>query len=106
MQHRGVGLLLSMRWGRASWRSKMKEELREERESADERLVKKIRLDKKLTFRKVSHEKQYEYNELVRYKVQSAGAALSQPSPASDKARSLLQDGEKQLDIRQKNINS
>ena len=82
----------------------MKEELREERESADERLVKKIRLDKKPTFRKVSHEKQYEYNELVRDKVQSAGAALSQPTPAIDKARSLLQDGEKLLDIRQKNI--
>ena len=82
----------------------MKEELREERESADERLVKKIHLDKKPTFRKVSHEKQYEYNEQVRDKVQSAGAALSQPTPAIDKARSLLQDGEKVLDIRQKNI--
>ena len=45
--------------------SKMKEELREERETANEWLVKKIRLDKKPTFRKVSHKKQYEFNELV-----------------------------------------
>ena len=37
--------------------SQMKQDLREERETSDERLVKKIRLDKKPTFRKVSHEK-------------------------------------------------
>ena len=35
--------------------------------------------------------------------MQSAGTALSQPTSAIDKARSLLQYGEKLPDIRQKN---
>ena len=47
----------------------MKPDLRGERETSDERLVKKIRLDKKPTFCKVSHEKQYKFNEQVRDKV-------------------------------------
>ena len=43
----------------------MKWELKEECESADERLVKKIRLDSKPTFRKCGHEKQFMFNEQI-----------------------------------------
>lgn len=45
--------------------TQMKRELKEERESADERLVKKIRLDSKPTFQKRGHEKQFMFNEQI-----------------------------------------
>ena len=43
----------------------MKRELKVERESADKRLVKKIRLDSKPTFRKCGHEKQFMCNKQI-----------------------------------------
>ena len=82
----------------------MKRELMEERESADDRLVKKMRLEKRPVFKKISHEKQFDFNEQVRDKVESAVAALELPSPAVEKARTLLKEGEKLIDARQKNI--
>lgn len=84
--------------------SHMKRELMDERESADERLVKKIRMDSKPSFRKKSHEKQYVFNEQVRDKLDSAAAALGQTPPAVEKARDILKEGEKLIDVRQKNI--
>ena len=84
--------------------SQMKRELVEERESADDRLVKKMRLEKRPVFKKISHEKQFDFNEQVRDKVESAVAALELPSPAVEKARTLLKEGEKHIDARQKNI--
>ena len=84
--------------------SQMKRELMEERESADDRLVKKMRLEKRPVFKKISHEKQFDFNEQVRDKVESAVAALELPSPAVEKARTLLKEGEKLIDARQKNI--
>ena len=54
-------------------------------------------------FRKVSHEKQLEFTEQVR-EVKSAAAALDQPTPAVEKARALLQNGEKPVDVGQKYI--
>ena len=85
--------------------STMKRELKEERESANERLVKKIRLDNKPTFRKKSHKKQFLFNEQVRDKlVDSDTAALDQTPPAVEKARSFVKEGEKLIDVRQKNI--
>ena len=84
--------------------SQMKRELMEERESADDRLVKKMRLEKRPVFKKISHEKQFDFNEQLRDKVESAVAALELPSPAVEKARTLLKGGEKLIDARQKNI--
>ena len=75
--------------------SQMKRELMEERESADDRLVKKMRLEKRPVFKKISHEKQFDFNEQVRDKIESAVAALELPSPAVEKARTLLKEGEK-----------
>ena len=77
--------------------SQMKRKLMEERESADNRLVKKMRLEKRPVFiKKISHEKQYEFNEQVRDKVESAFTALELPTPAVEKARTLL----KELEVR------
>ena len=83
--------------------SQLRRELKDERESADERLVKKMRLEKRPTFRKIGNEKQYEFNEEVQDKLDSADAALAQRPPAVEKARSLLQ-GQKIIFVRQKNI--
>ena len=85
--------------------SSMKRELKEERESADDRLVKKIRLDSKPTFKKKGHEQQFVYNEQVREKlVDNVRTALDQTPPAVEKIRSLVNEGEKLIDTRQKNI--
>ena len=39
--------------------SQLRRKLKDERESADKRLVKKMRLEKRTTFRKIGNEKQY-----------------------------------------------
>ena len=69
----------------------MRRELKEERESADGRIVKKLRLEKKPTFKKLGNEKQFEFNEEVQDKLDSADAALAQRPPAVEKARTLLE---------------
>ena len=79
-------------------------EMKREMEAADDRLVKKMRLDSKPTFKKRGHEKQYLFNEQVRDKVDSATAALRSTPPAVEKAVTLLQEGEKLISLRQKNI--
>ena len=84
--------------------SDMRREMRDEREAADERLVKKIRLDSRPTFRKRGHEKQFMFNEQVREKFESVDSALQQTPPAIEKARAAIQEGEKLIDARQKHI--
>ena len=50
-------------------------------------------------FKKISHEKQYEFNEqLVQDKVESVVTALKLPTPAVEKAQTLLKEGEKLID--------
>ena len=78
--------------------------MKREMESADDRLVKKIRLDNRPTFKKRGHEKQYQFNEQVRDRVDAATSALEQTPPAVEKARTLLKEGEKLITLRQKNI--
>ena len=46
-----------------------------------------MRLEKKLSFKKISHKKQYEFNEQVQDKVESANTALELPALAVEKAR-------------------
>ena len=75
-------------------------ELKDERESADEQLIKKMRLEERLTFRKIGNEKQYKFNEEVQDKLDSADATLAQRPPAVEKARSLLQEGQKLIFVR------
>jgi exonuclease VII small subunit len=75
--------------------------MKREMESADDR---KMRLDSKPTFKKRGHEKQHQFNEQVRDKMDAAAAALEQTPPAMEKARTSLQEGEKLINICQKNI--
>ena len=82
----------------------MKRELTEERESADERLVKKIRLDPKPTFRKRGHEKQFTFNEQLREKFDAVSSAIGQTPLDVEKARTAIKEGEKLIDARQKVI--
>ena len=85
--------------------STIKKDLTLERESADDRLVKKLRLDSKPSFRKKGNEKQYVFNEQVRDKlVDSVSSALSQTPPAVEKAKALIKEGEKLIEVRQKHI--
>ena len=84
--------------------SQLRRKLKDERESADERLIKKMQLEKRPTFRKIGNNKQYEFNEEVQDKLDFADAALAQQPPAVEKARSLLQEGQKLIFVRQKKI--
>ena len=47
----------------------MKRELSTDREAADEKLAKKIRLDRSMVFKKETHEKQFCFNKDVREKI-------------------------------------
>jgi len=78
-------------------------ELKEEHESADEHLIKRMQMEK-VTSRKIGHEKQYKFNEEAQEKLDSADAALVQQPPAMERARNLLQEGQKLIFIRQKKI--
>jgi hypothetical protein len=79
-------------------------EMKRETEASDDRVVKKMRLDTKPTFKKRGHEKQYLYNEQVQDKVNAATAALKTTPPAVEKAIASLQEGEKLISVCQKNI--
>ena len=82
----------------------MKKELCEEREAADERLVKKMRLDKGVTFRKKGNERQHQFNEKVKDKLEAATRCLSSTPAAIEKAKEALQKGEQLIMARQKLI--
>ena len=76
--------------------------MKREMESANDRLVKKMRLDNRPTFKKRGHEKQHQFNEQVRDKVDVATSALKQTPPAVEKARTFLKEGEKLITLRQR----
>ena len=48
--------------------------------------MKRMRTDKQPTFKKPGHEKQYQFNEEVRDKLDAADAALVQQPPTVEKA--------------------
>ena len=75
--------------------SSMKRELAQEREQADERLVKRMKLEKAPTFKRKSHEVQYTFNEEVKARFDSVKAALHETPPAVEKAKSAIEEGEK-----------
>ena len=84
----------------STWRK----ELSDEREAADERLVKKMRLDKGITFKRKSNEKQHQFNESVLDKVEAAHKSLSSTPLAVEKAKEALGEGEQLIKNRQKLI--
>ena len=84
--------------------SALKRELSQDREAADERLLKKMKLEKAPTFRKKTHEKQFQFNKELACKMDAASAALKEASPALEKAKTLLDEGLKLVCERQKLI--
>jgi hypothetical protein len=82
----------------------MKRELSTEREEADERLLKKMRLTKGIEFKRKGNEKQHVFNEEVKDKIETATKALCSTPPAVDRAKEALKEGEKLLTARQKLI--
>ena len=81
-----------------------KRELSSEREAADDRLLKKMRLTKGIEFKRKGNEKQHVFNEEVKDKIESATKALCSTPPAVDRAKEALKEGEKLLTARQKLI--
>ena len=77
--------------------------MKHEMESSDDRLVKRMCLDTKPSFCKRGHEKQHQFNEQVWDKMDAA-TALEQTPPAVEKVCTLLKEGEKVIDNRQKCI--
>jgi predicted oxidoreductase (fatty acid repression mutant protein) len=65
----------------------MKRDLTQEREQADEHLVKRMKMEKPPTFKRNSHEVQYTFNEEVKAKFDSVKAALHKTLPAVEKGK-------------------
>ena len=82
--------------------SSLKWELASDREAADERLVKKLKLKKAPTLKK--NGKQFLFNEEVAAKFEGGMACLSETPPAVEKAKTLLEEGMKLVHERQKLI--
>lgn len=82
----------------------MKCESATEREAADEKLVKRLKLENAPVFKKKGNECQHRHNEEVRLKVSDAASALSETPPAVEKAKTLLEEGEKLIVDRQKTL--
>ena len=70
------GRLLTAIAGIQDQMQSMKRELVEDREAANERLVKRIRLEKAPSFKKKGHEKQFRFNEEVRELKDRGGVGL------------------------------
>ena len=60
----------------------LKRELSLEREAADDKLVKRMHLEKGPTFKKKSHGKQFEFNATIMDKMEDAISTLQQTPPA------------------------
>ena len=97
--------LLDMMTGLQDQMSSMKRELSEEREASNERLVKRIKLDKAPVFKKKSrNEKQFQFNEEVREKLSIASVSLATAPPSVEKAKEALKEGEALISAWQKVI--
>ena len=84
--------------------SAMKRALEVDREAAEQRLVKKLKLDPPPTFKKKSHEKQFLFNSTVEDKLDACVVALQETPPAIEKAKSVLEEGKLLITKRQKLI--
>ena len=104
VSHAEFSQLLSAMKGIQDQMTAMKRELSEERDAADERLVKKMRLDKGIQFKKKGNEKQHQFNEKVKDRIEAASRFISATPPAVEKAKEALQEGEQLITARQKLI--
>lgn len=79
----------------------LKRELMQEQEHANECPVKQMHSEKLPTFQMTTHKKQFLFNEEVRSNVVNVAEALLQTTVTVEKAKSLLEEGEKLLEQRQ-----
>ena len=96
--------MATMRQGMKDELTVMKQELSAEREVADKKLMKKIKLEKGPSFRKKGQEKQFRHNEEVRLKLLEARSALDERPAAVEKAKQLLEEVKKFINERQKHL--
>ena len=71
----------------------LKCKLASDREAADERLIKKLKLEKSPSFKKKIHKKQYHFNKEVPSKLEAASASLSEVPLAMEKVKTQLEEG-------------
>ena len=95
-------LLLAMEGIQQQMRSMKK--LCDDRDAANERLVKRIKLDKGPIFKRKSNEKQFHFNEQVLEKVSIAADSVAATPPAVERAKEALKEGEGLITARQKVI--
>ena len=82
-----------------------KRELVQEREQADERLVKRMKLEKAPTFKRKSHEVQFRFNEEVVSKFAAVKSAARETPPAMERViAAAAEEGEKVISERNKLI--
>ena len=98
------GRLLTAMVGIQGQMQSMKRDMAEERDAANEWLVKCIRLEKAPSFKKKGHEKQFHFNEEVREKIVTASDCLVATPPAVERARESVKEGEDIIIARQKAI--
>ena len=81
----------------------LKREWVEEKEAAEDRLVKKTKLEKGPILKKKTHEKQFVFNSSVMVKLEDAETALEKAleCPPVVKAREAIKEGNKLLKFRQ-----
>lgn len=82
----------------------MKEEISQGRVEADERLVKRLKLDKKTNFKRKGNELQHAFNEEVRDKLRVAGSSIEGSARDIERAKKVLEEGEALINERQKLI--
>ena len=97
-------LMTSMQQSILDEMASMKRELSTEREAANEKLVKRLKLEKAPVFKQKGNERQYRHNEEVWLKVTDAATALCETPRAVEKTKTLLEEGEKLILDRQKHI--
>ena len=82
----------------------MKEEISQGRAEADERLVKRLKLDKKTNFKRKGNELQHAFNEEVRDKLRVAASSIEGSARDIERAKKALEEGEALINERQKLI--
>ena len=82
----------------------MKRELVQEIEQADERLVKRMKLEKAPTFKRKSHEVQFRFKEEVASKFAAVKSAARETPPAVERVIGAAEEGEKVISERNKLI--
>ena len=72
----------------------MKKDIARDREEANDRLVKRLKPDKKAVFKRKGNERQFQFNAEVDEKLAAASSALDAVPPEIDRARKNLKEGE------------